>query len=96
MWNVAQMVSSGVERTFLKSQKKDEEDSDRTRKMLNILEPSSRNTQSQAVRPGVSSMVLSFEREMGRLCKGEQSLLSELFRTKNHSDSWFYQQSSLS
>lgn len=30
MWNVAQMVSSGVERTFLKSQKKDEEDSDRT------------------------------------------------------------------
>lgn len=69
MWKMAQMVSSGVERTFLKNQKKDEEDSDRTRKMLNIPEPSSTNTQSQAVRPGVSLMVLSFEREVGRLCE---------------------------
>lgn len=37
------------------------------RKMLNILESGSRNTQSQVVRPGVPYMVLSSEREVGRL-----------------------------
>lgn len=61
------MASPEVGRTFLKNQKKMVRNQMGQRKMFNILDPCSRNTQSQVVRPGVPYMVLSSEREVGRL-----------------------------